>query len=215
VLARLAWVSDEPRQQAQALWTQGALEVRGVAEPNVGSGRLSAQLLGEAKRACDHSLTPDLIALYLPQVKSRSVQIDHLMSLTERAPVGPMRGEALMELAELEAYDAPERGLQVALEAAKHHQPNALKLAERLYLKAHAQSLAHAQPSEPHVEVPESEVSDEEPAQVEKELEEQGEEQGEALSELADHADEQHISDSPLEDELNEEDPLEADDSQG
>jgi len=134
LLARLAWVSEEPRHQAQALWTQGALEVRGVAEPQGGSARLSAELLEEAKRSCDHSLTPDLIALYLPQVKSRSVLIEHLRSLIARAPVGEMRGAALLTLAELEAYDAPEDALKLALEAAKNHQPSAIKFAEELHL---------------------------------------------------------------------------------
>ena len=145
LLARQTWVSDEPRKQAQALWTQGALEVRGIAEPQGGSGRLSAELLEEAKRACPETLTPDLIALYLPQVKSRSVLIEHLRSLIERSPIGEMRGAALLTLADLEAYDAPEDALKLALEAAKNHQPSAIEVAQQLYAKINNPSPSPAQ----------------------------------------------------------------------
>jgi hypothetical protein len=128
MLARLAKVSEEPRHRAQAVWMQALLEYR-----SAGKGRVMNALLDESYSLCDEMLTPSLLRQHFSPIKGRVVTIEVLDELSTRLPEGELRGDTLFRLALLKSADDPSQALSHAVEAGRHHIPEALELAEMLY----------------------------------------------------------------------------------
>jgi len=61
------------------------------------------------------------------------VTIEVLDQLAQRLPEGELRGDTLFRLALLRSTDKPQKALTHAVEAGRHHVPEALELAEMLY----------------------------------------------------------------------------------